>query len=163
MSQAPTDYRNDEVETWLLTYTYFHRRNYLINETELNEAIPLELLQTLPSRQHLLRVAWNLVNAQLLDTLLPYSLSLRISDEGIFQFRKHLQPFIEKARTEGNLNTIIESFDGNSDVKKKLKNFFKDNSKSSSNDFNEKLKELMWILGKEGIGILAKILLSGGG
>ena len=163
MSTAPADYRNDAVETWLLTYAYFHRRDYLINETELNEAIPLELLQTLPSRQHLLRVAWNLVNAQLLDPRSQYSLSLSITDEGIFQFRKHIQPLIDKARSDGNLNDIIDSAEGSKDVKNKIKKFFKDNSKLSSDDLNEKLKDLMWSLGKEGIIILVKMILTGGG
>lgn len=50
MFTVPIDYRNNSVETWLLTYAYFHRRNYLISETELNESIPLDLLQSLPSR-----------------------------------------------------------------------------------------------------------------
>lgn len=161
MSSVPTDYRNDAVETWLLTYAYFHRRDYLISETELNESIPLELLQTLPSRQHLLRVAWNLVNAQLLNPHSNYDFKLTITDEGIFQFRKHLQPFIEKARTEGNLNTIIDSGEGNKEVKKQIKKFFKENARLSTDDINEKLKDLMWSLGKEGITILVKMMLSG--
>jgi len=160
MSSVPAGYRNDGVKTWLLTYAYFHRRDYCISETELNEAIPSELLQTLPSRQHLLQVAWNLVNAQLLDPSSNYSLSLTITDEGIFQFRKYLQPLIEKAKVEGNLNSMIDSAEGNADVKKKIKNFFKDNSKLSSDDFNEKLKDLMWALGKEGI-IIVKLMIAG--
>ena len=163
MSSAPADYRNEAVETWLLTYAYFHRRDYLIGETELNETIPSELLQTLPSRQHLLRVAWNMINGQLLDPRSQYSLSFKISDEGIFQFRKHIQPLIEKARSEGNLNKIIDSAEGSKDVKNKIKKFFKDNSKLSSDDLNEKLKDLMWSLGKEGIIILVKMMISGEG
>lgn len=160
LSTAPADYENPEVTTWLLTYAYFHRRDILINETELNETIPNELLQTLPSREHLLRLCWNLVISGLLRTQYNIPpLLLTITDEGIFQFRKYLQPLIEKSRSEGNLNATIDNVTGDKEVKNKIKDFFKKHSKLPQDEFNEKLKDLVWTLGKEAIIILVKIML----
>lgn len=88
MSSAPLDYENGNVSAWILTYAYFHRREYFINESELLEAIPNKLLQTLPSRDHLIRLAWNLVIGGLLRNGSQVSLSLVITEEEYFNFEK---------------------------------------------------------------------------
>lgn len=160
MSSAPVDYENNKVTLWILTYAYFHRQDLLISERELLEAISNELLQTLPTRQHLLRLGWNLVNQGLLENRYQHELLVSINDEGIFQFRKHLQPLIERARIEGDLNKTIDGVDADKNVKKKIKDFFKNNVGLSQDEIQENLKQLMWTLGKEGITIIFNMITS---
>lgn len=162
MSNVPVDYRNDKVENWLLTYAYFHRKDYLISETEMLEGIPSDLLQTLPTRDHLLRIGWNLTNVGLLTTQYPVPpLLLQITDEGIFQFRKILQPILEKVRQEGNINKLIDSSQGDKQIKNQIKDFFKNNSNLPQDEFNDRLKDLVFSLGKEAVLILFRLMMAG--
>ena len=153
------DYTNREAEIWILTYARFHRQDYLISERELIEKVPQELLETLPSRNHLLKIAWDLVRAELLDNRHGHNFEIRatISDEGVFQFRKHLAPLYSKRTDSKFVESILTSTDGNDTIRKKFREFFKTNKDSSRNEFDSRLTDLMWALGKEAIVFLAKL------
>ncbi len=153
------NYQNDAVAEWILTFAYYHRRDYLINKTELLENVPENLLPTLPSENHLFRIVHNMVNNEYLRNT-GYDLSVTIDDKGIFTFRKELQPQIQKVRQE-NYGKIIDSLDANKSIKTQIKEFFKKNTDLSSDEFNERLREILWTFGKEGILIIFKLIVSG--
>lgn len=156
MSSVPLDYKNNDVSDWIMTFAYFHRRDYLFSQTELNEAIPQYLLQTLPSIDHLRMLVWRLEKGQLLSCA---SENYKITNEGIFAFRKYLQPLVENAR-QHDVNKIFDSIQGDKIIKDRVKDFFRDNSKLPQDEFNEKLKNLLEDLGKEGLFFVFRLMMN---
>ena len=167
LSDVPQDYVNREFEIWLLTHAYFHRRDYLITETEILSETPQEILESFPTRKHILKICWDFVHSELLDNGHGgnFEIKATITDEGIFQFRKHLGPLYSKKDDGRFVDKILKSTTGDDSIRKQFKEFFKYNKNSSRDEFDSKLKDLMWGLGKEGIIFLAKLVfvaLSGG-
>ena len=156
MSNISADYKNNDVSDWIMIFSYFHERGHGINQRELNEAIPQYLLQTLESDDHLSILVYRLVNAGYLDERAD---SFQISDKGIFAFRKYLQPLIENARQHQDINKIFDSIQGDKKIKDGLRDFFKDNSNLPQDEFNEKLKNLLWNLGKEGLFFVFRLMM----
>lgn len=156
MSSIPVDYKNNDVSDWIMTFAYFHRRDELFSQTELNEAIPQYLLQTIPTMDHLPILVWRLEKASMLSCVSEH---YKITDKGIFAFRRYLQPFIENAR-QHDVNEIFDSVQGDKKIKDRVKDFFKDNSKLPQDEFNEKLKDLLGGLGKEGLFFVFRLMMN---
>ena len=159
MSQVPQDYSNQEVETWLLTSAYFHERGMYIHERYLLESLPQELLATLPTREHLIFLVWKLIRQKLLVNHANTYISASISDEGIFQFRKYLSPLYDKKSDEKFVNKVLDATTGDEKIRNKIKVFFKKNKELPKDEFDSRLRDFLFDLGKEGIFFVIRLII----
>jgi hypothetical protein len=111
MSADPMDYQNPEMEIWLLTYLYYHRRDQSVVAQELLEDMPQSLLKTLPKQTHYM-VTRFIRAGYFREAVGTYragsNYHLFITDFGIMEFRKQLSPIFQITKDESKLMNPLE-------------------------------------------------------
>ena len=166
MSADPTDYQNPEMEIWLLTYLYYHRRDQSVVAQELLEDMPQSLLKTLPKQTHLHYMVTRFIRAgyfrEAVGTYRAGSnYHLFITDFGIMEFRKQLSPIFQITKDESKLFAIVDKSVGDEELRKSIKDFFLKNSGCNEDEFDARLHEFTDLLGKESVIWIFKLILAG--
>lgn len=165
MSEDPTKYHNPEMEIWLLTYMYYHRRDQSVVARDLLENMPQSLLKTLPSQDHLHYMVTRFIRAgyfkEAIGTFRAGSnYHLFITDLGIMEFRKQLAPLFFIAGNKSKLESIIDINVGDEDLKNVIKEFFTKNSTCNEDEFDARLHNLTNDLGADSVIWIFKLILS---
>jgi hypothetical protein len=166
MSADPMDYQNPEMEIWLLTYLYYHRRDQSVVAQELLEDMPQSLLKTLPKQTHLHYMVTRFIRAgyfrEAVGTYRAGSnYHLFITDFGIMEFRKQLSPIFQITKDESKLFAIVDESVGDEELRKSIKDFFLKNSGCNEDEFDARLHEFTDLLGKESVIWIFKLILAG--
>ena len=159
------DYQNPEMEIWLLTYLYYHRRDQSALAPELLEDMPQSLLKTLPQQTHLHYMVSRFIRAgyfrEAVGTYRAGSnYHLFITDFGIMELRKQLSPLFQITRDESKLSTILDESVGDEELRKSIKDFFLKNSGCNEDEFDARLHEFTDSLGKESVIWIFKLILA---
>ena len=159
------DYENPEMEIWLLTYLYYHRRDQSVVSRDLLEDMPQSLLKTLPKPDHLHYMVTRFIRAgyfsQSIGTFRAGSnYHLFITDKGIMEFRKQLLPVFHILKNMPKLSKIIEDNVGNDELKNSILEFFEKNKNYNLDEFDSKLHEFTHYLGKDSVIWIFKLILS---
>lgn len=162
----PVDYENPEMEIWLLTYLYYHRRDQSVVARELLEYMPQSLLKTLPQQTHLDYMVTRFIRAgyfkEVVGTFRAGSnYHLLITDFGIMGFRKQLSSLFQISKDETKINSLVDDSVGNEELKKSIKDFFVKNNDSNEDEFDARLHEFNDYLGKEAVIWIFKLILEG--
>ncbi len=165
MSEDPTKYHNPEMEIWLLTYMYYHRRDQSVVARDLLENMPQSLLKTLPSQDHLHYMVTRFIRAgyfkEAIGTFRAGSnYHLFITDLGIMEFRKQLAPLFFIADNKSKLESIIDENVGDEDLKNVIKEFFTKNCTCNEDEFDARLHRLTNDLGSDSVIWIFKLILS---
>ena len=165
MSEDPTNYQNPEMEIWLLTFLYYHRRDQSVVARDLLENMPQSLLKTLPKQDHLHYMVTRFIRAgyfkEAIGTFRAGSnYHLFITDLGITEFRKQLAPLFHFARKTPKLESIIETNVGDEELKTLIKEFFTKNSSCNEDEFDARLHEFTDKLGLESVIWVFKLILA---
>ena len=159
------NYENPEMEIWLLTYLYYHRRDQSAVTSELLEDIPQSLLKTLPTQDHLHYMVTRFIRAgyfkEAFGTYRAGSkYHLFITEFGIIEFRKQLSSLFHTSKDESTLYSVIDKSVGNDELKKSIKSFFAKNKDSNEDEFDARLQEFCNFLGKESVIWIYKLILT---
>jgi hypothetical protein len=165
MTSDPIDYQNPELEIWLLTYLYYHRRDQSVVARELLEDMPQSLLKTLPDQTHLHYMVTRFIRAgyfkEAVGTFRAGSnYHLFITDFGIIELRKQLSPLFQITKDESLISTIVDESVGDIELRKSIKNFFIKNSNCNEDEFDARLHEFTDLLGKESVIWIFKLILA---
>jgi hypothetical protein len=165
MSVDPTKYHNPEMEIWLLTYLYYHRRDQSVVARDLLENMPQSLLKTLPSQDHLHHMVTRFIRAgyfkEAIGTFRAGSnYHLFITDLGIMEFRKQLAPLFFIAGNKSKLESIINKNVGDDNLKNKINEFFVKNNTCNEDEFDAKLHNFTDDLGLDSVIWIFKLILS---
>jgi len=166
MSADPMDYQNPEMEIWLLTYLYYHRRDQSAVAQELLEDMPQSLLKTLPKQTHLHYMVTRFIRAgyfrEAVGTYRAGSnYHLFITDFGIMELRKQLSPLFQITKDESKLLAIIDESVGDEELRKSIKDFFLKNNGCNEDEFDARLHEFTDLLGKKSVIWIFKLILAG--
>ncbi|MDH3277395.1 MAG: hypothetical protein OEL77_00185 [Nitrosopumilus sp.] len=166
MSVDPMEYENPEMEIWLLTYLYYHRRDQSVVASELLEDIPQTLLRTLPTQTHLHYMVTRFIRAGYFkEAFGTYRAGTKyhlfITESGIMEFRKQLSSLFHTSKDESMLNTIIDDSVGDGELKKLIKEFFAKNKDCNEDEFDTRLHKFTNYLGNESIIWIFKLILKG--
>lgn len=166
LSLDPADYENPEMEIWLLTYLYYHRRDQSVIASELLEEIPQSLLKTLPTQNHLHYMVTRFIRAGYFkEAVGTYRAGTKyhlfIAESGIMEFRKQLSSLFHIFRDESILNAIIDNSVGDKELKNSIKEFFLKNKNSNEDEFEARLREFTNFLGKESVIWIYKLIFAG--
>ena len=161
----PMDYENPEMEIWLLTYLYYHRRDQSVVGRDLLEDMPQSLLETLPKQDHLHYMVTRFIRAgyfkEAIGTFRAGSnYHLFITDFGIMEFRKQLSSLFQIISDESKVNKIIDENVGHDELAKTIKEFFAKNSSSNEDEFDALLHEFTDMQGKSSAIWVFKLILS---
>lgn len=159
------DYDNPEMEIWLLTYLYYHRRDQSVVARELLEDMPQSLLKTLPKQNHLHYLVTRFIRAgyfkEAVGTYRAGSnYHLFISDFGILEFKRQLSSLFQTTKAEPKLHAIIDEFVGDEELKQAIKDFFEKNRNCNEDEFGARLHEFTNLLGKESVIWVFKLILA---
>jgi hypothetical protein len=159
------DYQNPEMEMWLLTYLYYHRRDQSVLASELLENMPQSLLKTLPKQTHLHYLVTRFIRAgyfrEAVGTYRAGSnYHLFITEFGIMELRKQLSPLFQITRDESKLFAIVDESVGDAELRKSIKDFFLKNSGCNEDEFDARLHEFTNLLGKESVIWIFKLILA---
>ncbi|MEJ2260712.1 MAG: hypothetical protein P8X83_03505 [Nitrosopumilaceae archaeon] len=165
MSEDPTKYHNPEMEIWLLTYLYYHRRDQSVVARDLLENMPQSLLKTLPNQDHLHYMVTRFIRAgyfkEAIGTFRAGSnYHLFITDLGILEFRKQLAPLFFIFGDKSKLESIINENVGDENLKNMIKEFFTKNSTCNEDEFDARLHNLTDDLGLDSVIWIFKLILS---
>lgn len=165
MSVDPKDYENPEMEIWLLTYLYYHRRDQSVVSRDLLEDIPQSLLKTLPKQDHLHYMVTRFIRAgyfkEAIGTFRAGSnYHLFITDKGIMEFRKQMSPLFQTCKDNQKLEKIITESVGDTELKNTLIEFFEKNKNCNEDEFDSRLHEFTNYLGKESVIWMFKLILA---
>ena len=165
MNDDPMQYHNPEMEIWLLTYLYYHRRDQSVMARDLLENIPQSLLKTLPSQDHLHYMVTRFIRAgyfkEAIGTFRAGSnYHLFITDLGIMEFRKQLTPLYSIICNESKLESIIEQNVGDENLKNAIKEFFTNNKTCNEDEFASRLHDFTDNLGIDSVIWIFKLILS---
>ena len=165
MSEDPTKYHNPEMEIWLLTYLYYHRRDQSVVARDLLENMPQSLLNALPSQDHLHYMVTRFIRAgyfkEAIGTFRAGSnYHLFITDLGIMEFRKQLAPLFFIAGNIPKLESIVDANVGDEDLKNTIKEFFTKNNTCNEDEFDARLHNLTDDLGLDSVIWIFKLILS---
>jgi len=165
MSADPMDYQNPEMEIWLLTYLYYHRRDQSVIAHELLEDMPQSLLKTLPKQTHLHYMVSRFIRAGYFREVVGTyragpNYHLFITDFGIMELRKQLSPLFQITRDESKLFAIVDESVGDEELRKSIKDFFLKNSNCNEDEFDARLHEFTDSLGKESVIWIFKLILA---
>ncbi len=165
MSVDPKDYENPEMEIWLLTYLYYHRRDQSVVSRDLIEDIPQSLLKTLPKQDHLHYMVTRFIRAgyfkEAIGTFRAGSnYHLFITDKGIMEFRKQLSPLFQTCKDNQKLEKIINENVGSTELKNTIIEFFEKNKNCNEDEFDSRLHEFTNYLGKESVIWIFKLILA---
>jgi hypothetical protein len=165
MSADPLDYQNPELEIWLLTYLYYHRRDQSVIARDLVEDMPQSLLKTLPKQTHLNYMVTRFIRAGYFREAVGThragsNYHLFITDFGIMEFRKQLAPLFKITNDETQLSTIVDDAVGDLDLRKAIKDFFVKNKGCNQDEFDARLHEFTDLLGKESVLWIFKLILA---
>lgn len=165
MAVDPMDYENPEMEIWLLTYLYYHRRDQSVVSKDLLENMPQSLLKMLPKPDHLHYMVTRFIRAgyfrESIGTFRAGSnYHLFIADNGIMEFRKQLLPVFQIRKETQKLTKIIEENVGDSELKQAILEFFEKNKNCNFDEFDSRLHEFTNYLGKDSVIWVFKIILS---
>ncbi|NIM26252.1 MAG: hypothetical protein GTN97_04425 [Nitrosopumilaceae archaeon] len=165
MSVDPKDYENPEMEIWLLTYLYYHRRDQSVVSRDLIEDIPQSLLKTLPKQDHLHYMVTRFIRAgyfkEAIGTFRAGSnYHLFITDKGIMEFRKQLSPLFQTCKDNQKLEKIINENVGSTELKNTIIEFFEKNKNCNEDEFDSRLHEFTNFLGKESVIWIFKLILA---
>jgi len=165
MSADPMDYQNPEMEIWLLTYLYYHRRDQSVLAPELLEDMPQSLLKALPKPTHLHYMVSRFIRAGYFrEAVGTYragpNYHLFITDFGIMELRKQLSPLFQITRDESKLFAIVDESVGDEELRKSIKDFFLKNSGCNEDEFDARLHEFTDSLGKESVIWIFKLILA---
>ncbi len=165
MTTDPIDYQNPEMEIWLLTYIYYHRRDQSVVARELLENMPQSLRKTLPKQTHLDNMVTRFIRAGYFkETVGSHragsNYHLLITDFGIMEFRKQLSPLFQISKDEPQLSAIVDEFVGDEELRKSIKDFFVKNSGCNGDEFDARLHEFTDLLGKESVIWIFKLILA---
>lgn len=160
------DYDNPEMEIWLLTYLYYHRRDQSVVASELLENMPQSLLKLLPKQANLDYMVSRFIRAgyfrESVGTFRAGSnYHLFITNFGIIEFRNQLSSLFQTCKDELKLHKIIEEFVGTEELKIYIKDFFSKNKDSNEDEFDSRLHEFCDLLGKEAVIWIYKLILAG--
>ena len=164
MTIDPSDYQNPEMEIWLLTYLYYHRRDQSVVSRNLLEDMPPSLLKTLPGQDHLHYMVTRFIRAgyfkESLGTFRAGSnYHLFITDKGVLEFRRQLLPVFNFCKNESQLHKIIDQNVGDEELKNSIKDFFEKNKNCNEDEFDSRLREFTEFLGKESVSWIFKLIL----
>ena len=159
------DYQNPEMEIWLLTYLYYHRRDQSVLAPELLEDMPQSLLKTLPKQTHLHYMVSRFIRAgyfrEAVGTYRAGSnYHLFITNFGIIELRKQLSPLFQITRDESKLFVIVDESVGDVELRKSIKDFFLKNCGCNEDEFDARLHEFTDSLGKESVIWIFKLILA---
>lgn len=165
MSEDPSNYHNPEMEMWLLTYLYFHRRDQSVVARDLLEDMPQSLLKTLPKQDHLHYMVTRFIRAgyfkEAIGTFRAGSnYHLFITDLGIMEFRKQLIPLFSLSKNKSKVNSIIDICVGDENLKNSIKEFFEKNSNCNEDEFDSRLHKFSEYLGLEAVIWIFKLILA---
>jgi hypothetical protein len=165
MTSDPVDYQNPEMEIWLLTYLYYHRRDQSVVATELLEDMPQSLLKTLSKQTHLHYMVTRFIRAGYFKEAVGThragsNYHLFITDFGIMELRKQLSPLFQITKDESRLSAIIDESVGDVELRKSIKDFFVKNSNCNEDEFDARLHEFTDLLGKESVMWIFKLILT---
>ena len=165
MSEDPTKYHNPEMEIWLLTYLYYHRRDQSVVARDLLENMPQSLLKALPSQDHLHYMVTRFIRAgyfkEAIGTFRAGSnYHLFITDLGIMEFRKQLAQLFFIAGNTTKLESIVDANVGDEDLKNTIKEFFTKNNTCNEDEFDARLHNLTDDLGLDSVIWIFKLILS---
>ncbi|MGD2106804.1 MAG: hypothetical protein PVH93_04280 [Nitrosopumilaceae archaeon] len=165
MNEDLTDYHNPEMEIWLLTYLYYHRRDQSVVARDLLENMPQSLLKALPSQDHLHYMVTRFIRAgyfkEAIGTFRAGSnYHLFITDLGILEFRKQLAPLFLILGDKPKLCSIIDKNVGDEDLKNSIKEFFTKNNTCNEDEFDARLHNLTDDLGLDSVIWIFKLILS---
>ncbi len=165
MSQDPTNYQNPEMEIWLLTFLYYHRRDQSVVARDLLENMPQSLLKTLPKQEHLHYMVTRFIRAgyfkEAIGTFRAGSnYHLFITDLGIVEFRKQLSPLFHVARNIPKLESIIDGNVGDDELKTSIKEFFVKNNNCNEDEFDSRLHKFTDDLGLDSVIWIFKLILA---
>ena len=165
MSEDPTNYQNPEMEIWLLTFLYYHRRDQSVVARDLLENMPQSLLKTLPKQDHLHYMVTRFIRAgyfkEAIGTFRAGSnYHLFITDLGITEFRKQLSPLFHVAKNTLQLESIIDENVGDEELKISIKEFFTKNNHCNEDEFDARLHKFTDILGLESVIWIFKLILT---
>ena len=157
-------YDNPEMEIWLLTFLYYHRRDQSVVSQELIEEMPQSLLQTLPKEDHLHYMVTRFIRAgyfkEAIGTFRAGSnYHLFISDRGILEFRKQMAPLFQISKNESKISQIINQNVGSEELKNSIKQFFIKNRDCNQDEFDSRLHQFAEKLGKESVIWIFKLIL----
>ena len=163
MTVDPVDYQNPEMEIWLLTYLYYHRRDQSVVSRDLLEDVPQSLLKTLPKQDHLHYMVTRFIRAgyfkEALGTFRAGSnYHLFITDKGIMEFRKQLSPLFQTCKNQSKLHLVIDNNVGNEELRHSIKDFFEKNKDCNEDEFDSRLHEFTDYLGKESVIWIYKLI-----
>ena len=165
LSIDPTEYQNPEIEIWLLTYLYYHRRDQSVVSRELLENIPQSLLKNLPKQDHLHYMVTRFIRAGYFKEAVGThragsNYHLLITDFGIMEFRKQLSPLFQITKDESQLSSIVDESIGDVELRKSIKDFFIKNNGCNEDEFDSRLHEFTDLLGKESVIWIFKLILA---
>ncbi len=165
MTIDPKDYQNPEMEIWLLTYLYYHRRDQSVVVRELLENIPQSLLKTLPKQTHLDYMITRFIRAGYFkETVGTHragsNYHLLITDFGIMELRRQLSPLFKIAKDKSQLSIIIDESVGDEELRKLIKDFFVKNSGCNEDEFDARLHEFTDLLGQYSVMWIFKLILA---
>ncbi|MDH3677256.1 MAG: hypothetical protein OEQ12_03035 [Nitrosopumilus sp.] len=165
MSDEPMNYQNPEMEIWLLTYLYYHRRDKSVIARDLLEEIPQSLLKTLPKKDHLDYMVTRFIRAGYFKEAVGThragsNYHIFITDVGILEFRKQISPLFQIINDESKLHSIIDDSVGDNELKNLIKDFFVKNSSCNKDEFDARLHEFTDSLGKESVICIFKLILA---
>ena len=165
MSEDPTNYQNPEMEIWLLTFLYYHRRDQSVVARDLMENMPQTLLKTLPKQDHLHYMVTRFIRAgyfkEAIGTFRAGSnYHLFITDLGIIEFRKQLSPLFLVARNTPKLESLIDANVGDEELKNTIKEFFAKNSSCNEDEFDARLHKFTDSLGLDSVIWIFKLILA---
>jgi len=159
------DYENPEMEIWLLTYLYYHRRDQSVIASELLENMPQSLLKTLPKQTHLGYMVTRFIRAGYFkEAVGTYhagsNYHLFVTESGIMEFRKQLSSLFQIVAFEPKLHAIIDNSVGDEELKSAIKDFFEKNKSCNEDEFDARLHEFTNFLGKESVIWIFKLILA---
>ena len=165
MTIDPVDYKNPEMEIWLLAYLYYHRRDQSVVARELLEKMPQSLLKTLPTQTHLDYMVTRFIRAGYLKETVGIhragsNYHLLITDFGIMELRKQLFPIFQITKDESQLSAMIDESVGDEELRKSIKDFFMKNSGCNGDEFDARLHEFTDLLGEESVIWIFKLILA---
>ena len=165
MTSEPMDYENPEMEIWLLTYLYYHRRDQSVVSRDLLEDIPPSLLKTLPKQDHLHYMVTRFIRAgyfkEAIGTFRAGSnYHLFITDKGVMEFRKQLLPLYQTCKDNQILSKIILDNVGDKKLQNTILEFFEENKNCNEDEFDSRLHEFTNYLGKESVIWIFKLILA---
>lgn len=159
------DYQNPEMEIWLLTYLYYHRRDQSAVSRELLEDMPQSLLKTLPHQDHLHYMVTRFIRAgyfkESLGTFRAGSnYHLFITNKGIMEFRRQLFPLFQTCKNQPKLHDIIDQNVGDEELRNSIKEFFEKNKDCNEDEFDSRLHAFTDFQGKNAVIWMFKLILA---